>query len=412
MYIKLNYSSDKNILDCIRTVDDIINNPSVTSVGALSTRISAAPYGAGITTGLTTATSEIYRTVSPSVTKSHFFATNLSTGQYKWTLQFGSYDNTATNYYIQLQNVTTTLSGGLAGIVGNSITGGTITSSTCAITLSNSNTGGGGTDLTVAGTTYGSKNANYSIVSAASGQTNVRTFWCYINDKCIIMSVTAASSFNNGWGSTYTDSTKQCGPYIFSQYTRFDYHNTDANGIIPLIFSDTGRGAGRGFGTAADYNGVNNILYPPGSADSVPLLAYNMVNALPAVTSAWPIQYVSVVVPTFGFRETSMQGANDKVAGTAATAAAVTVGKAVASAAAERFPNANLSGTSFQFIPLGWTSNRYGNTGGNASDKGGFYLFCGDYQPGDELTLNGKTWSVWPLWAGYADRLGLAIPKE
>jgi hypothetical protein len=412
MYIKLNYSSDKNILDCIRTVDDIINNPSVTSVGALSTRISAAPYGAGITTGLTTATSEIYRTVSPSVTKSHFFATNLSTGQYKWTLQFGSYDNTATNYYIQLQNVTTTLSGGLAGIVGNSITGGTITSSTCAITLSNSNTGGGGTDLTVAGTTYGSKNASYSIVSAGSGQTNVRTFWCYINDKCIIMSVTAASSFNNGWGSTYSDSTKQGGPYIFSQYTRFDYHNTDANGIIPLIFSDTGRGAGRGFGTAADYNGVNNILYPSGSADSVPLLAYNMVNALPAVTSAWPIQYVSVVVPTLGFRETSMQGANDKVAGTAATAAAVTVGKAVASAAAERFPNANLSGTSFQFIPLGWTSNRYGNTGGNASDKGGFYLFCGDYQPGDELTLNGKTWSVWPLWAGYADRLGLAIPKE
>ena len=79
MYIKLNYSSDKNILDCIRTVDDIINNPSVTSVGALTSRISAAPYGAGITTGFVSGTSEIYRTVSPSVTKSHFFASVLST---------------------------------------------------------------------------------------------------------------------------------------------------------------------------------------------------------------------------------------------------------------------------------------------------------------------------------------------
>lgn len=412
MYIKLNYSSDKNILDCIRTVDDIINNPSVTSVGALSTRISAAPYGAGITTGLTTATSEIYRTVSPSVTKSHFFASVLSTGQFKWTLQFGSYDNTATNYYVQVAAMGVSLITGVCGIVGNSITGGTITSSTCAITLSNSNTGGGGTDLTVAGSTYGSRAAAFQLAISTTGQSNVRTFWCYINDKCIIMSWTAGSSFNNGWGSTYSDGTKQGGPYIFSQYTRFDYHNTDANGIIPLIFSDTGRGAGRGFGTAADYSGANNILYPPGSADALPLLVYNMVNAFPAVTSAWPIQYASVVVPTFGFRETSMAGANDKTIGASATPTAVTYGKAVASAAAERFPNANLSGTSFQFIPLGWTSNRYGNTGGNASDKGGFYLFCGDYQPGDELTLNGKTWSVWPLWAGYADRLGLAIPKE
>ena len=412
MYIKLNYSSDKNILDCIRTVDDIINNPSVTSVGALTSRISAAPYGAGITTGFVSGTSEIYRTVSPSVTKSHFFASVLSTGQFKWTLQFGSYDNTATNYYIQLQNTGASLTTGVNSVVGNSITGGTITSSTCAITLSNSNTGGGGTDLTVAGSTYGLKTAGYYLANSTNGQTNVRTFWCYVNDKCLIMSWTAASSFNNGWGSTYADSSKQLGPYIFSQYTRFDYHNTDANGIIPLIFSDFGRGSGQGFGTALDYNGINNILFPAGSAGSLPLLVYNMVNALPAVTSAWPIQYASVVVPTFGFRETSFSAANAKLLGAEATATAPTIGKAVASAAAERFPNANLSGTSFQFIPLGWTSNRYGNTGGNASDKGGFYLFCGDYQPGDELTLNGKTWSVWPLWAGYADRLGLAIPKE
>jgi len=412
MYIKLNYSSDKNILDCIRTVDDIINNPSVTSVGALTTRISGAPYGAGITTGLVSGTSEIYRTVSPSVTKSHFFASVLSTGQFKWTLQFGSYDNTATNYYVQLQNTGATLIAGVSGLVGNSITGGTITSSTCAITLSNSNTGGAGTDLTVAGSTYGAKTATYNFANSTNGQTNVRTFWCYINDKCIIMSWTATSSYNNGWGSTYSNSALQGGPYIFSQYTRFDYHNTDTNGIIPLIFSDFGRTSGQGFGTVDDYGGRNNILYAQGLAASCPLIAYNMVNALPAVTSAWPIQYAVTVVPTFGFRETSFYGANELNVAAATTIAGPTVGRAVASTAAARYPNADLSGTSFQFIPLGWTNNRYGATGGNISDKGGFYLFCGDFQPGDELTLNGKTWSIWPIWAGYADRLGLAIPKE
>ena len=412
MYIKLNYSSDKNILDCIRTVDDIINNPSVTSVGALTTRIGAAPYGAGITTGFNSVTSEIFRTVSPSVTKSHFFASQLSTGQFKWTLQSGSYDNTATNYYIQLQNVAANLTGGVSGLVGNSITGGTITSSTCAITLSNSNTGGAGTDLTVAGTTYGGKNINYGLAFSTTGETNIRTFWCYINDKCIIMSWTVANSYNNGWGSTYANSALQGGPFIFSQYTRFDYHNNDANGIIPLVFSDFGRGYGQGFGTAADYNGANNILYAQGGASSCPLMAYNMVNALPAVTSAWPIQYGVTIVPTFGSRETSYSGANFLQTASGTSAIGPTYGKSVASGTAERFTNADLSGTSFQFIPLGWTNNRYGNVGGNISDKGNFYLFCGDYQPGDELTLNGKTWSIWPLWAGYADRIGLAIPKE
>jgi hypothetical protein len=71
-----------------------------------------------------------------------------------------------------------------------------------------------------------------------------------------------------------------------------------------------------------------------------------------------------------------------------------------------------LTGTGFALLPLQWDAPNYGNYGGNASNRGGFYIFNGDYSPGDTFTLGGKTWMVWPMYYGQTDRIGLAIPKE
>ena len=50
--------------------------------------------------------------------------------------------------------------------------------------------------------------------------------------------------------------------------------------------------------------------------------------------------------------------------------------------------------------------------GGNISDIGDFYLFNGDYFPGDEFSYNNRTYVIFPVGLGYTTRLGLAIPKE
>ena len=62
-------------------------------------------------------------------------------------------------------------------------------------------------------------------------------------------------------------------------------------------------------------------------------------------------------------------------------------------------------------LPLVWSCNYYGNSGGNVTSQGLFYIFNGDYSPGDEFTYNGITYAIWPSYQGYTNRLGLAIPK-
>jgi len=414
MYIKLSFTQDKNFQDLARIVDDVINWTTTTSITALMTRVQTV-YGANIADGLTTSTSDLIRTVSPSptLTKSHFFATNLATGSYKWTLEQSSYDAPNTKYYVQIQG--TLLSGGVGVccIVGNAISGGTMTSSALAISTAARPSSGGGVNLTIAGSTYGSASSSFALGLTTAGQTNIRHLWMYINDRCIIMAWTNTTTYNNGWPTTFSDVASFCGPFIFGQYTRFDYWNKDSNGIIPLAFSDTGRGqgAGVGFGRTEDYSSLSNYYFGQAAPTSMPLVIYNTVNAFPALTSSWPIVYNACPSIQWGYRDTSYAAAINTV-NLANSYTTPGYGKGISNTAAERWPSQDLSGTSFQLIALGWTLDRYGNSGGNISDRSGIFLFNGDYQPGDEFALGGKTWSVWPLWAGYADRIGLAIPKE
>jgi hypothetical protein len=63
-------------------------------------------------------------------------------------------------------------------------------------------------------------------------------------------------------------------------------------------------------------------------------------------------------------------------------------------------------------LPLRWSNSYRGNLGGNASQRGGFYIFNGDYFPGDTFVHGGKTYIVLPTFRGYTDRVGIAVPKE
>lgn len=78
-----------------------------------------------------------------------------------------------------------------------------------------------------------------------------------------------------------------------------------------------------------------------------------------------------------------------------------------------RWPNsASPPVGSYVLQPLVWNRPDYNNIGGLITDKSGTYLFNGDFLPGDEFTVSGTTYSIWPLADGYQQRIGFAVPKR
>jgi hypothetical protein len=78
-----------------------------------------------------------------------------------------------------------------------------------------------------------------------------------------------------------------------------------------------------------------------------------------------------------------------------------------------RWPTATATPTgAFTMQPLSWNRADYNNIGGLISDKAGVYLFNGDYTAGDEFTVGGIVYSIWPMADGWNQRVGLAVPKR
>lgn len=411
MFIKLNYTSDKKIKTIFRIVTDIINTSSITNISALRTRAASASYDPAMLTGLDDANSEIIRTDDPAGVKAHYNVPGSPAGDiFYFTLEFGVYDNVATKYYTQ---ITSTAAATTVFKIGTSITGGTMASSQFPLTtLETGTTTGAGTVLTL-GNVFSGDPSTSPLSTGASGTTTIRTFWAYITNTAMIWCTTNAASTASGWPSTFSASTSFCGPHIVSQYTRYDYHNTDANGIVPVMYSNP-RAVGQGFGIQKDWLQTWNTNLS--AANILPFRVINLVNALPQVGTSWPIVYHPYVNHAVNARSSSQISwsfnAVGPVLGTVSSATAVSRGQGVVTVANQRYPTADLTGTGFALLPLQWDSPWVGNYGGNASNTGGFYIFNGDYSPGDTFTLNGKTWMVWPAYFGQADRIGLAIPKE
>lgn len=93
---------------------------------------------------------------------------------------------------------------------------------------------------------------------------------------------------------------------------------------------------------------------------------------------------------------------------------AVTTNKSISVTAGEKVANATNTGMAFALLPLTWTMS--GGScwgGGDISAQSGFYIFNGEYAPGDTLTYSGKTFILWPTNLGpVTSRLAIAVPKE
>jgi hypothetical protein len=78
-----------------------------------------------------------------------------------------------------------------------------------------------------------------------------------------------------------------------------------------------------------------------------------------------------------------------------------------------RWPTATATATgAFTMQPLVWNRADFNNIGGLISDKAGVYIFNGDYTAGDEFTVGGTVYSIWPMADGWSERIGLAVPKR
>jgi len=411
MFIKLQYTADTRITVPLRTLKEIINNSAITSVSSLQSAWTT--WDTGLKANFDTANSNIVRTNSPTSTVAHFCVnpsasySYLTYGEFAFTIEQATYDASSSKIYTQLSSATTTQTVLLN--IGSAITGGTIASASAAVTVSESASSTGyGTSLTVGGNTLGSGNA---LLTSGSGFSNVRTFWAYVTDRCFFFATTNGTTYNSGWGTTYNDSTKFGGPFFQTQYTRYDYHNLDSNGIVPVIYTSP-RGTGIGYGTTNDLTTVQNILYTTNTT-TVPIRAHSIVSALPQVGSAWPKIYNPYVNMTYASRSTQSYAANQiQVIGTTTSSTLPSYAGGISTAASTRYPNATLTATGFGLMPFGWEANYYGNHGGNASEQCGVYIFNGDYVPGDTFTYNNKVYMIWPMTSGYSNRVGFAVPME
>jgi hypothetical protein len=409
MFIKLSFNSDTRITVPLRILADIINTPAVTSVSALQSRFTSASYSTTLTSAFDASNSLILRTVDPTNTKAQVsFWDYVSRGDINFTLEQPVYDDSSSKVYSQLKTyMASSNSQTLYFDIGTAITGGTMASSGVALTVSETLGTTSGTNLVLGGNNLGQ---GLTCASSGNGFSNVRTFWAYITDKCFFWAVTNGTSYNSGFGSTYADPTKFGGPFFQTQYTRYDYHNTSANGIYPVMYTNQ-RGTGMGYGTSNDLTTVQNLLYT--SSTTVPVRVQSMISALPQVGTSWPKIYNSQVHMTMAGRTSSNYGLNQVQAqGTTSSPTTATYAGAISTASSTRYPNPSLSGTGFGIMPFGWEANYYGNHGGNASEQSGVYIFNGDYVPGDTFIYNNKMYMVWPMYNGFSQRVGFAVPME
>ena len=409
MFMKLHFTSDKQLNQVFRIANEVINQSSITNATTLNTYLNTNA-DATVKSGFDPANSTVIKTVTLSTAKSHYTrnqsgTTSLYANQHSWTTEFQSYDSTR-KYYIQQGHTTTSAISTTK--IGSSITGGTMASSQLPIGSSDTSNIEG-TILTVGGTT---ETGSVSTASTTSGFSNVRTFWMHISDNGMIWGTTNTSSYNLGFGNTYANSANFCGPWIFGQYQRHDYHGTDANGIIPLMYTSLHRATGQGFGVLTDWQSSHNTMGTSPTYTTGPFRVFNLINAHPQAGTSWPVVNFPAVAWGTGNRFDDIYSLVGTAQGTITSLTAATYGAVIFETVSTRYPSADLKTQGFAMIPICWRHTYYGCTGGNMTAKTGYYLFNGDYYPGDQFSYGGKTYVILPAYAGYANRVGIAVPME
>lgn len=430
MYIKLNFNTNKNLFHVFRMLADIINTANVTSTATFYNRANSASYTPNMISGFDPAASLIIRTSEPATGVKAHFSGQPSTTSSKLTLEFGAYDDSSVKYYIQYTNNNTSYTSYYLSL-GSAVTGGSMASSQLGLSVADANTIYSGTQLTTGGysvdvTTVGNFIAGTSAASSAS-TTGIRTLWAYVSNTAFIWATNQQATLS-GWPATSNTVTAQSGPHIYSQYTRWDYWNTNANGIIPLVMTYP-RADGYGL-TANDFVYATNdqfftagTIYHGQVGTWSPFFVLNTANVniglyssrtyvKPSISTMLPINHIIATRQSDGNGTSGGGIANNE--GLTASNTLLSMYNAVGAMSTSygyRGATADLTGGAYQHLPLSWQKHSIGNFGGNITEKGGFYIFNGDFFPGDEYTFDGITYSVWPMYDGTLRRIGLSVPK-
>jgi hypothetical protein len=185
------------------------------------------------------------------------------------------------------------------------------------------------------------------------------------------------------------------------------------NDIVPLMFTSLQRTGG--FGIAADWDRVDNVIFPkPGTVDAATpaFQILNGIDAYPQAVSNWPTLRAPYVNWGSGSRTNDRFALTTEAIGGTTNVGSARCGRVIHTNAYHRYPSADRKSTGYAMLPLRWESSYYSLRGGNATAVGGMYIFNGEYVAGDLFNYNGKTYMIWPTAIGYINRVGLAIPKE
>ena len=416
MFVKLNYTADTDWRVGFRILNQIIGDTSIVSTSTLQTVLTTSSAHSSLTTGLDYVNSEVRKITTLTSCISHYSQPTSGALSAEFTIRQTVYDTTGTYFYYQLYDTAATSAGlvytTLFQRVGSAISSGNMTTGQAALTAATQSTAAGTAVQLNTGAAGYYQYVARPLTQAASGMTNIRCFWFYVTDTCFLWTVTTTASTPLGFNASYSNSAVYPGPWYFGQYTRYDYFNTNGNGVFPHLMTNDRSDTGVGFGVTTDWETAHNPTYNQHAASAnSPFSVFNLVNALPKVGTSWPLIYNQQVNWGVGPRYDenyglSASGVNNNTRGTLVS------NPTLFTTVSTRFPAADLASTGYAMLPILWRCSFYGNTGGNTSAQTGVFLFHGDYCPGDEFTKGGITYKIWPVWAGYSNRIGLAVPKQ
>jgi len=408
MFIKLQYTVAKTPATFFRVLNEIINDATLSSISEVQSKATSASWHSSLTTNFDWTNSYVVRTGSgttalTSNTASHIARQAVASGSdaFEFVLKQKVYD-ASTLYYTSI--LTSTAGGVVSATVGNGVTN-AFSSSSWDVTSDTTQTTAQGTLLTVTGV------PGSFIHQHMAAATTGFTMWVYITDNTFTYAFTPAVSGYSVMGypslSNLGVAANWYGPYQYSQYTRRDYWNTDALGIIPVAYSNPNRASGAFGSSATDWTAAKNSI--SATVTENPYSIFNYAEIVPTNTTTWAKATYSQVLWGVGNRysDFAMTGVSNST-----TASTATYGSYISTTSQFRVLLPAMNGTrGYALLPL--TFKRNGMLGGNITDKAGYYLFNGDYFPGDEFTYGGKTYHIMPgNFACQANRLGWAIPKE
>jgi hypothetical protein len=403
MFIKLAFTASKTPAQIFRVLTDVINTQTITSISALNARASSANYATDLLQNLDSTNSYIIRTDNPSNTIAHISRPAVASANYAFrvTVRQPVYDAPSTYAYTQFYSTATTTTNNLTTQSGTAITGGAMTDTQWDITTSTTQTSAQGTTLTLSGAT--STGFSLSI-------TNLYTFYFYINDSCMLFTYDTNASGSAPFSVTVSASL---GTFLAAgQYTRYDYWNTNANGIVPLVQTNGTTGL---FGKTSDYSSIINPMST--TTTECMLRTVQLINGNTGTGSTWSILTNQQVVHGLGTRYCDFYALVSNALGAAANAVAygpvIFLGSTTANIQS-RIPTNNLSTRGYIFYPLVFRNSYYNMLGGNITEQSKFYIYHGDYCIGDEVVYNNKTYSLWPVNAATTatTRIAVAVPKE